>query len=102
MKLYVCWGTFQTFGPGHPCRNAVDALRAGGHDPEVIRSYGWGLLPAALNRSDGRRLAQQATGKSWLPLLVTESGEAIVGSARIKSWALENRVERPPRSPTRA
>ena len=47
MKLYVCWGTFQTFGPGHPCRNAADALHAAGYDPEIIRSYGWGPLPAA-------------------------------------------------------
>jgi hypothetical protein len=87
MKLYVCWGTFQTFGPGHPCRNALDALRAAGHDPEVIRSYGWGPLPAALNRSEGRRLARTATGNSWIPLLVTGHGEVIAGSTNIKEWA---------------
>ena len=90
MKLYVCWGTFQTFGPGHPCRNALDALRAAGHEPEIVRSYGWGLLPAGLNRSEGRRLVRQATGKSWLPLLVTDSGEMIAGSKPIKKWASEN------------
>jgi hypothetical protein len=87
MKLYVCWGTFQTFGPGHPCRNALDALHAAGHHPEVIRSYGWGPLPAALNRSEGRRLARQTTGKSWLPLLATDRGEVITGSTQIKTWA---------------
>jgi len=92
MKLYVCWGTFQTFGPGHPCRNALDALRSAGHDPEIIRSYGWGLLPAAVNRSTGRRLARQATGKSWLPLLVSETEEMIAGSDRIKNWATENQA----------
>ena len=27
MKLYVCWGTFQTIRPGgHPCANAHKAL----------------------------------------------------------------------------
>jgi hypothetical protein len=90
MKLYVCWGTFQTFGPGHPCRNALDALRAAGHEPEVIRSYGWGLLPAALNRSEGRRLAQDATGTSWIPLLVTDNSEIVAGSAKIRAWAAEH------------
>jgi hypothetical protein len=96
MKLHVCWGTFQTFGPGHPCRNALDALHAAGHQPEIIRSYGWGLLPAALNRSEGRRLAQKATGKFWIPLLLTDDGELIAGSASIKKWA----NHRPTRSST--
>jgi hypothetical protein len=90
MKLYVCWGTFQTFGPGHPCRNALDALQAAGHQPEVIRSYGWGTLPAALNRSEGRRLARRLTGKSWLPLLVTDSGGAMTGTENIKTWAAQH------------
>ena len=87
MKLYVCWGTFQTFGSGHPCRNALDALQASGHDPTVVRSRGWGLLPAFLNRSHGRRLAREATGRSWLPLLETNSGELIAGSGEIIEWA---------------
>ena len=90
MKLYVCWGTFQTFGPGHPCRNALDGLRGNGHDPEVVRSYGWGLLPRGLNRSLGRRLAIEHTGRSWLPLLVTDAGEIVAGSQAIKLWAAEN------------
>lgn len=94
MKLYVCWGTFQTFGRGHPCRNALDALHAAGHDPEIIRSYGWGPLPAAVNRSAGRRLARRATGKSWLPLLLTDDGELIAGTTHIKQWA----SQRPARS----
>src|SRR3712207_7526432 len=45
-RLYVCWGTFPTPRPGgHPCANAYKALRAAGHDPELIRSYGSTLLP---------------------------------------------------------
>jgi hypothetical protein len=87
MKLYVCWGTFRTFRSGHPCRNALDAH---GHRPEVIRSYGWELFPAALNRSTGRRLAREATGKSWLPLLVTDDGQAVAGSHAIRAWAGAN------------
>jgi hypothetical protein len=50
MKLYVCWGTFQTPRPGgHPCHNAYDALKQAGWDPEVQRTYGWGALGTALN-----------------------------------------------------
>jgi hypothetical protein len=92
VKLYVCWGTFRTFGSGHPCRNALDALKAAGHRPEIVRSYGWELLPAAINRSEGRRLARQSAGKSWLPLLVTESGDIVCGSHNIKAWAAQHRV----------
>ena len=50
MKLYVCWGTFQSPRPGgHPCRNAHEALAEAGWDPEVERVYGWGVLGDALN-----------------------------------------------------
>jgi hypothetical protein len=90
VKLYVCWGTFRTFGSGHPCRNALDALQLAGHQPEIVRSHGWGLLPEAINRSEGRRLARQFTGKSWLPLLVTQSGDAVCGSDHIKTWAAQH------------
>ncbi len=99
MKLYVCWGTFQTFGPGHPCRNALDALRAAGHQPQIICSYGWGFLPAALNRCEGRRLARQQTGRSWLPLLVTDTGEMIAGSGSIRAWAEMHAATGPRRRP---
>ena len=87
MRLYVCWGLFKTPRPGHPCRNAWDALRAAGHDPEVVRCYGWGLLPAWLNRSRGRREVRRLTGDDWVPVLVTEAGETIQGSDAIARWA---------------
>jgi hypothetical protein len=96
MKLYVCWGTFPTFGSGHPCRNALDALRVAGHQPEIVRSYGWGLLPDALNRSKGRRLARLSTGRSWLPLLVTDSGDTVCGSDNIKTWATQHAPRKDP------
>lgn len=90
MKLYVCWGLFKTPRPGHPCRNAWDALRAAGHDPEVVKSYGWGLLPSVLNRSAGRREVRRLTGSDWVPVLVTESGTVIQGSKEITRWAEES------------
>ena len=64
MKLYVCYGTFtKTPRPGgHPCGNAYRALREAGHDPEVVRSYGLGLLPGAFNQTAGRREVERPSG----------------------------------------
>jgi hypothetical protein len=87
VRLYVCWGLFRTPRPGHPCRNAYDALRVAGHSPEVVRCYGWGLLPDRLNRSQGRREVRRLTGQSWVPLLVTDDREMVRGSREIIAWA---------------
>jgi hypothetical protein len=89
VKLYVCWGTFPTPRPGgHPCANAHEALRAAGHDPEVVRSYGLAILPDALaNRTSGREAAKRLTGKSTVPVLELDDGTAIFDSKRIVEWA---------------
>jgi hypothetical protein len=88
MKLYICYGTFQTPRPGgHPCKNAYDALRAAGHEPELIKSYGFGLLPDALNQTPGRKEAKRLTGKSWVPVLLTDDGEVVSDSKSIVAWA---------------
>jgi hypothetical protein len=85
MKLYICWGTFQTPRPGgHPCANAYHALRDAGHDPEVVKTYGLGLLP---DLTSGRREVKRLTGKSWVPVLVTDDGETIQDSKNIVAWA---------------
>jgi len=91
MKLYVCYGTFSTPRPGgHPCANAYHALRDAGHDPEVIRSYGFGLLPRVFNITRGRREVQELTGNSWVPTLVLDDGTVIDGSREIVAWAGAN------------
>ncbi len=93
MKLYVCWGTFtKTPRPGgHPCGNAYAALREAGHDPEVIRSYGLTSLPdGVFNRTEGRREAKRLTGKSTVPVLVTDDDEVVYDSKRIVEWAREH------------
>lgn len=96
MKLYVCWGTFRSPRPGgHPCRNAYNALKDAGHDPEVVRSYGLGPLPDVLNNTSGRRDVKRLTGQSWVPVLVTDDGEAIHDSKKIIEWARANPVARP-------
>jgi hypothetical protein len=89
MKLYVCWGTFQTPRPGgHPCRNAHAALREAGWDLEVERVYGWGPLPDVLTPT--RRKIRELTGQNWVPVLVTDDDEVIQGSDKIAAWALDN------------
>ncbi len=93
MKLYVCWGTFPTPRPGgHPCANAYHALKDAGHDPEVIKAYGLGVLPEALNRTRGRREVKELTGNQWVPALVLDDGGVIDGSTEIVQWAAANRA----------
>jgi hypothetical protein len=89
MKLYVCYGTF-TNAPrpgGHPCGSAYEALKEAGHDPEVIKSYGWALLPEFLNRTRGRQEVKKLTGDVTVPVLVTDSGEVVRESKDIVAWA---------------
>jgi hypothetical protein len=89
MRLYVCWGTMQTPRPGgHPCHNAYEALRAAGHDPEIVKVRGLGIGPGFLQwTTDGRREVEKLTGQRVVPVLVTDEGEAIRDSKRIVEWA---------------
>jgi glutathione S-transferase-like protein len=87
MKLYVCWGTFQTIRPGgHPCHNAHKALRDAGYEPEVIRVHGLGIGPIKW-MTEGRREVKEMTGQPAVPVLITDTGEAIHDSKRIIDWA---------------
>jgi hypothetical protein len=91
MKLYVCWGTFPTPRPGgHPCANAYHALKAAGHDPELVKSYGLGFLPDALNQTSGRRKVKELTGNNWVPTLVLDDGTVIDDFRAIVEWAAAN------------
>jgi hypothetical protein len=89
VKLYVCYGTFHSPRPGgHPCGNAYRALRAAGHDPDLVRSYGLGILPdVPFNQTPGRRAAKRLTGSSTVPVLELDDGTAIGGSREIADWA---------------
>jgi hypothetical protein len=89
MKLYVCYGTFTTTPRpgGHPCGNANRALREAGHDPEVVKSYGLGMLPDFLNQTRGRKEVKRLTGNNWVPALVLDDGEVVQGSDKIVAWA---------------
>lgn len=89
MKLYVCYGTWKPAPRpgGHPCGKAYEAVTEAGYEPEVIRSYGLGLLPGFLQLTPGRREVKRLTGNHWVPVLVTDDGAVIQGSHRIKEWA---------------
>ena len=89
MKLYVCWGTFQTVRPGgHPCHNAHSALRDAGHDPEVVKVRGLGIGPGLLHwTTPGRREVEELSGQRVVPVMVTDAGEVITDSKQIVEWA---------------
>jgi hypothetical protein len=92
VKLYVCWNTNPRFLAGkHPCGIAYHALRKAGHDPEVVKAKGWRILPDAIfNRTEGRREAKRLTGKSDVPVLVLDDGEAVAPARAIIDWAKAN------------
>jgi hypothetical protein len=90
MKLYVCFGTFK-FAPRpggrHPCGTAYHALVDAGYQPEVVKSYGLGMLPDAFNQTAGRKKVKELTGSYMVPALVTDDGEVVHGSREIADWA---------------
>ncbi len=92
MKLYICWGTFQTLRPGgHPCANAHDALKEADHDFEVVKVRGLGVGPRLFHWvTSGRKEVEAVSGQRSVPVLVTDSGEAITESKRIIEWAQAN------------
>jgi Glutathione S-transferase, N-terminal domain len=90
MKLYVCYGTWTVGKPvhAHPCGEAHKAVVEAGYEPEVIRSYGLGVLPSVVNElAPGRRKVKELTGNYWVPVLVTDDGEVIQSSPKIIEWA---------------
>lgn len=89
MKLFVCWGTFRSPRPGgHPCRNAHEALKEAGWNPDVEKAYGLGILGSTLNPT--RSEVRKVSGQNMVPVLVTDDGEVIVGSDKIAKWARDN------------
>ena len=81
MKLYVCWGTFHSPRPGgHPCRNANEALKEAGWNPEIEKVYGLGILGDTLNPTRGK--VRELTGQNMVPVLETDDGEVIPGRSR--------------------
>jgi hypothetical protein len=96
MKLYICWGTFQTIRPGgHPCHNAYQALRMAGHDPEVVKVHGLGIGPRFMHLTTrGRKEVEELSGQRAVPVLITDQDEVISDSHRIIDWAEANPAHR--------
>lgn len=92
MRLYACWDSrpHHPLLGAHPCGAADEALRAAGHEPEVVRSYGWAKLPSLLNQTPGRRRVRELTGADEVPVLELDDGEVVAGSGRIVAWAEAN------------
>ncbi len=93
MKLYICWGTFQTPRPGgHPCANAYNAVRAAGHEPEVVKVRGLGVGPGVVQAivPGSRDEVERVSGQRAVPVLVTDSNEVLTDSKRIIDWAQAN------------
>jgi hypothetical protein len=105
MRLYVCWGTWKGATPrpfrraeSHPCGVAHQALKDAGHNPEVIRCFGWRELPGIFNLTPGRRKVKELTGDVSVPVLVTDDEEVVAGSDEIAAWAAASADRGPARS----
>ena len=92
MKLYICWGTFQTPRPGgHPCHNAYEALKMAGHEFEVEKVHGLGVGPKLFqHKTEGRKKVEELSGSPTVPILVLDSGEVLSDSKDIVAWAEAN------------
>jgi hypothetical protein len=88
MNLYVCYTTSELHirPGGHPCANAIKALEAAGHHPDIVKTHSFGALPAAV-QTKGRKHVKEQTGTHWVPALETGDGEWIGGSKEIVAWA---------------
>ena len=97
MKLYICWGTFQTPRPGgHPCANAYHALKDAGYEPEVQKVHGLGVGPSIFqHKTEGRKEVEKLTGSPTVPVLVLDDGEVIADSKAIVAWAEKNPAQAP-------
>jgi len=97
MKLYICWGTFQTPRPGgHPCANAYNALKDAGYEPEVEKVHGLAVGPSIFHmKTEGRKEVEQLSGSPTVPILVLDDGEVISDSKNIVAWAEKNPAKAP-------
>jgi hypothetical protein len=88
MKLYVCWSTRNHIG-GHACSTAYEALKAAGHDPEIVKARAWGIFPEFMQTSARKRVNAE-TGSYFVPALERDDGGWVSGSEEILAWAEAN------------
>jgi Glutathione S-transferase, N-terminal domain len=87
VKLYVCYGTYGD--ANHPCGKAHKALKAAGHEPEVIKTYGCFGSDRFWNR---RQAIKEMTGNYKVPTLVLDDGTIVDESQNIVDWAAAHRA----------
>jgi hypothetical protein len=85
VKLYVCYGTFGD--EHHACGRAYKALKAAGHDPEVVRTYGCYGTDRFFK---GRCAVKKLTGNYKVPTLVLDDQTVVDESQKIADWATAN------------
>jgi glutathione S-transferase len=81
----------------HPCGRAAKALDDAGHTYDWKKVKGgilkfWTLPTRARDRAE----IEKISGQRSVPILVLDSGEAVVGSGAIVRWARENQPESGP------
>ncbi len=76
--------------PNRTLAESHEALKRAGHDPKVIRCFGWEALPGVFNLTPGRRKVKKLTGATTVPVLVTDEGEVVAESGEIAAWAIRN------------
>ena len=72
---------------GHPCKVAYEALRDAGHDPGLERPTGHGFCPTSSTGPTGGKKPSAWTGKTTVPVLVTDEGLVVSEARNILAWA---------------
>ena len=72
---------------GIPAQTPTTPSSDAGYEPEVVKSYGLGVLPGVFNQTRGRKEVQELTGNRWVPTLVLDDGTVIDDSRAIVDWA---------------
>jgi len=86
MRLFVCWTRRTAPGYPHACNKAYEALKAAGHEFDVVHALSFGGIPGPL-QTPARKEVKEHTGHYWVPALETGDGEWISGSKEIIAWA---------------
>ena len=72
-------------------RQRLQGAARGRPRPQLVRSYGLGILPdTPFNHTPGRRRAKELTGSTTVPVLELDDGTAIAGSQNIVDWAKQH------------
>lgn len=95
MVLYTC-SDGKAFGTlpspiAHSCGRAAVALDRAGHSYEFKKVKGGTLkFWTWPSRARDRAVIEELSGQRFVPILVLDDGEVVVGSGAIVAWAVES------------